>query len=140
MKRTIFLSISFFLLISCNSKEDKIKTIIDNSYFGIYNIKKMKEIDKLEEDIFSLPVHYTIVQKYSHKVKKDNEYEITRYIYKTYDGAYRIFFLIDLTNQKIIDKSSGFKEFFAPIARNIFGDKIDINTFKGDNLMELMTY
>lgn len=140
MKKIFLLTISSFLLISCTSKKEKIKKIIDNSYFGIYGLKEMKEIDKLREDIYSLPVHYTIVQKYNNNIEKGDKYEITRYIYKTYEGVYRIYYLIDLTDKEIVNKSSDFKEFYAPIASDILGNNMDIEMLKGDNLMQLMRY
>ena len=136
MKRIILLTI-ILIITSCSTKEDKIKEIIDNSYYGIYQIKKMSEIKKLKEDIFSLPVHYTMVEKYT-EIEKNNEYEITRYIYKTEKGANRMFYLIDFTNNKVIDKSSDFNEFFKPIAIEILGE--NIGDMEGNNLMELMRY
>ena len=125
------------ILTSCASKEDKVKTIIDDSYFGIYNLKKMSGIGKLKEDIFSLPVHYTLVEKFA-DVNKESEYEIARYIYKTYDGANRMFYLIDMTNKKVIDKSSDYNDFFKPIATEILGK--NLGDMEGNNLMELMRY
>lgn len=136
MKGTILLVI-IFLFTSCASKEDKVKEIIDESYFGMHRIKKMKEIEKLKEDIYSLPIHYTIVQKYV-DVNEGNEYEITRYIYKTDKGANRIFYLIDYTNGKVIEKSSDANAFFKPILVETLGRNIE--HMEGDNLMELMRY
>ena len=125
------------LITSCATKEDKIKEIIDNSYYGIYQVKKMSEIKKMKEDIFSLSVHYTMVEKYT-EIEKDNEYEIARYIYKTDKGANRMFYLINTTNKRVIDKSSDFNEFFEPIATEILGG--NIGDMEGNNLMELMRY
>jgi len=136
MKRIILLTLTL-ILTSCASKEDKVKEIIDDSYFGTYNLKKMSEIEKLKEDIFSLPVHYTMVEKFT-DVNKESEYEIARYIYKTYDGANRMFYLIDMTNKKVIDKSSDYNDFFKPIATEILGE--NLGDMEGNNLMELMRY
>lgn len=58
MKNT-FLSFIFLLFITCSSKEDELIKIIDESYFGMHGLKKMKEIKKLDEKLFSLPVHYS---------------------------------------------------------------------------------
>tara|TARA_Y100000815_G_C13063622_1_gene395355 strand:+ start:43 stop:453 length:411 start_codon:yes stop_codon:yes gene_type:complete len=136
MKR-IFLLILTLILTSCASKEDKVKAIIDNSYFGIYNSRKMSEIEKLKEDIFSLPIHYTIVEKYA-TVNKENKHEIVRYIYKTNDGVYRTFYLIDMTNKKVIEKSSDYNDFFRPILTEILGE--NSGDMEGNTLMELMRY
>ena len=136
MKRMILLTLTL-ILTSCASKKVKVKEIIDDSYFGIYNLKKMSEIEKLKEDIFSLPVHYTLVEKFA-DVNKESEYEIARYIYKTYDGANRMFYLIDMTNKKMIDKSSDYNDFFKPIATEIIGE--NLGDMEGNNLMELMRY
>ena len=137
--RKLSLIAIIFLIISCSSREDKIKEIIDDSSFGTYGLKKMKDIEKLDENIFSLPVYYTIVQNYV-DIQEGNEYEIVRYIYKTYDGANRIFFIIDLTSKQVIDKSSDFNAFFAPIAIEILGESALSSDLEGDNLMELMRY
>ncbi len=134
MKKIIF-STLIMVFTSCTSKEDKVKAIIDESYFGIHNLKKMNEIEKLKEDIFCLPVHYSIVSQFT-DVNKDNEYEIARYIYQTNQGANRMFYLIDMTDNKVIDKSSDFNEFFKPIATEILGD--NLGDIEGNNLMELM--
>lgn len=134
----IFNSLVLLLIISCSSKEDKLKDIIDNSDFGVYGLKKMKEIKKLDEKIFSLPVHYSIVKKYE-QITEGNEYAIVRYIYKTYEGAYRIFFIVDYTNKRIIEKSSNANDFFLPIAKDILGDQTG-SDLEGNNLMDLMRY
>ena len=136
--KNVLTSLILLLFISCLSKEDKLKDIIDNSDFGVYGLKKMEEIKKLDEKIFSLPVHYSIVKKYD-EITEGNEYEIVRYIYKTYDGAYRIFFIVDYTNKRIIEKSSNANDFFIPIANEILGDQTG-SDLEGNNLMDVMRY
>lgn len=136
MKQLIIILLTL-VLTSCSSKEDKVKAIIDNSYYGVHGLKKMSEIDKLKDDIFTLPVHYSIVEQYA-EVNKESEYEIVRYIYKTQDGAYRIFYLVDLTAKKVVDKSSDFNDFFKPIATEILGE--NLGDLEGNNLMEVMRY
>jgi len=82
MKNIIIIILtSAFVLISCSSKEDRVKAIIDNSYYGIHRLVKMSEIDKLKQDFFSLPVHYSMLEKYI-DVTNENDYEIVRYICK----------------------------------------------------------
>jgi hypothetical protein len=139
MKNIIIIIIltSAFVLISCSSKEDRVKAIIDNSYYGIHRLVKMSEIDKLKQDFFSLPVHYSMLENYI-DVTNENDYEIVRYIYKTNDGAYRMFYLVDLTDKKILDKSSDYNAFFKPIATKILGD--NLGDMEGNNLMDLMRY
>lgn len=136
-----FLVVLSIVLVSCTSKEQKVKEIINNTNVGIFNVKKMSEIEKLKEDIYSLPVHYSIVQKYA-DIKENNEFEITRYIYKTSEGANRMFYLIDLTDKKVIDRSNNFNTFYEPIAKEILGNSINIDLIdlEGNNLMELMRY
>ncbi len=136
MKNIIILTLAL-VLISCSSKEDRVTAIIDNSYYGIHGLKKMNELDKIKEDVLSLPVHYTMLEKYI-EVNKENEYEIVRYIYKTNDGTYRMFYLIDLTEEKIIEKSSDYNTFFKPIATEILGD--NLGDIEGNNLMDLMRF
>ncbi len=135
MKNTIFLLILLFF-VSCNSKENKIKAIINNSYYGL-GMTKLNEIEKLQEDIFSLPVHYTIVQKHE-EIEEGDEYEIVRYIYKTGKGVHRMFYLVDYTKERVVKKSSDYEDFFAPISKDILGESA-LN-MRGDNTMELMRY
>lgn len=135
MKRIAFLFI-IFVVASCNFKENKIKNIIGESYYGI-SMTKMNEIDIKKEDIYSLPIHYTVVKKFN-DVNDGNEYEIVRYIFKTDIGAHRMFYLIDFTNKEIVDKSSDYNDFFAPMTKEIFGENAP--DLEGNNLMELMRY
>lgn len=136
MKEIILLTV-ILILNSCSSKQNKIREVIDDSFVGINKVKKMGAIKKLKEDIYSLPVHYTIVEKYA-DVEKDNRYEIVRYIYKTDKGVNRMFYLIDFTNRKVIRKSNDFENFFEPIVSEILGE--NLGDVKGENLMELMRY
>jgi len=129
-------------LISCNSKnsktnDNKVKRVIGESYYGTFGIKKMKDIEKLKEDVFSLPVHYSIVEKYVLDVK-ENDYKIVRHIYKDNRGANRIFYLIDITEEMVVDKSSNSNDFFLPIAEEILGK--NLGDIEGNNLLELMRY
>lgn len=137
--KNIFLPFILLFLLSCSSKEDKLKNIIDDSYFGVHALKKMNEIKKLDEKIFGLPVHYSMLNKYE-ETKEGNEYEIVRYIYKTYDGAYRIFFIVDFTDKRILRKSSDANDFFIPIAKEILGEQAGATDLEGNNLMEIMRY
>lgn len=135
MRNAIFVLILLFF-VSCNSKENKIKEIINDSYYGL-SMNKLSEIEKIQEDIFSLPVHYTIVQKFEN-VAEGDEYEIVRYIYKTDRGVHRMFYLVDYTKEQVVKKSSDYDDFFAPISKEILGESA-LN-MKGDNTMELMRY
>lgn len=133
MKNTIFL-LALLFIVSCTSKEDKIKEIIGESYYGM-SMTKLNEIEKLQEDIFSLPIHYSVVQKHI-EVEEGNEYEIVRYIYKTSRGVHRMFYIIDYTNKKVVEKSSDYDYFFSPIAKEILGESA--RNMKGDNTIVLM--
>ena len=136
MKGILILSVAI-LLASCASEEDRIKSIIDDSYYGIYELNKMSEIEKQDEHVYSLKVHYSRVEKYA-PIDKESDYVMVRYIYKTYEGVYRIFYLIDMTNRKVIDKSSDYNDFFRPVASEILGD--NIWDMEGNNIIDLMSY
>jgi len=49
-----------------------------------------------------------------------------------------MFYLVDLTDEKIVDKSSDYNAFFKPIATKILGD--NLGDMEGNNLMDLMRY
>lgn len=139
------LIIKFFLLVclfafsfSCDKEDKTIKNIIDNSYYGIYGIKKMKEIEKLDEDIYYLPILYDKLEDYA-EINKNHKYYIARHIYKNYDGVFRIYYIIDYTNEKVIEKSSNPDSFYYPITLEMFG-KDHAKALLGDNLFELMRY
>jgi hypothetical protein len=136
MKKVIYI-ILFFTLYSCKSKDEKIKSIIEDSYFGVHALVKMKDLNILNDNLLSLPVHYTMIEEYN-EVNKDGEYEIVRYMYKTESGVFRIFYIVSLNNEMIIYKSSNENEFFIPIIKKIFGDRIDPELYLGNDLIELM--
>ena len=135
MKNTIYLIIILFLT-SCTSKEEKVKEIIGNSHYGL-SMNKLNEIEKMQEDIFSLPIHYSIIQKFEN-IEEGNEYEIVRYIYKTSRGVHRMFYLVDFTKERVVKKSSDYDDFFGPISKEILGESA--SSMRGDNTMELMRY
>ncbi|WP_044403400.1 hypothetical protein [Lacinutrix sp. Hel_I_90] len=136
MKKIIYFII-ILLVSACSSDKEDIKHIIDNSYFGMHKMKKMEDIKKLKENIYSLPVYYSFLEKYV-EAYPDNDYRITRYIYKTEKGAYRMFYLIDVTNKKVLLKSNDVKDFFEPLAIEILGERV--GDLEGNNLMDIMAY
>lgn len=137
MNKWICLIFSLTILISCESKDDIVKEVIDNSYFGIYELNKMGDIEKSKEDIFSLAMHYTIVKDYI-DIDNENKYVIVRHIYKTDKGANRIFYLIDITDRILVKKSSDPESFFLPMGKEILGE--NTGDLIGNNLFELYRY
>ena len=51
-----------------------------------------------------------------------------------------MFYLIDITKKKLFEKSSDFNDFFEPLCKTIFGDKLNTKDFRGDLKFELMRY
>lgn len=143
MNRVLLILIIAVSLASCKSDENKIKEIIDESYFGVHHIKKMKDLNIIENDIYNLPTHHSIVTKIlGNKIEKldqDNDYFVTRHIYKTSKGVFRIFYLVDLTNEVILKKSSDYNDFYLPIVHEILGNKHD-DSILGNSKIELMKY
>jgi len=130
----------FLFFSSCkDSDEVIIKKIIDKSYFGIFDLKKMEEIDKSRENIFNIKVHSSIIQKYVKDVNPENNFEIVRYIYKTGEGVNRIYFIVNLTDRIIVNKSSNVDEFFKPIFIELFGDDITMD-LEGNTLMQILQH
>lgn len=136
MKNIIFL-ILIVTLNSCQSKHNKVKNIISESYFGMHGLVRMKELNILNDNLFNLPVHYSMIQEFN-EVKEDGEYEIVRYIYKTESGVFRIFYIVSLNDESVIYKSSDENEFFIPIVKKIFGNKINPELYLGNDLISIM--
>jgi len=143
MKSIFILLTSFTLLTtSCQTEKsveqkDEVKSIINDSYYGIHLLRKMSELNIIQDDIFSLPIHYSMLDGYI-DVTPDHKYHITRYIYKTNDGVYRIFFIIDLTDERVVEKNSEYSAFFEPLTKKILGDNA-VN-MEGNNTVEIMKY
>jgi len=143
MKKIILLAL-LLLSASCTSKEEKndalVKEIIGNSYYGINFTSKIKDVEKIKEDILSLSIHYIPLEKFI-DVNEYSEYKLTRHIYKTRKGVYRMFYIIDLTNKQIVKKSNDYNVFFKPLLIEISGkEPLENLDLKGDNLMQLMRY
>jgi hypothetical protein len=135
--KTLFLPLALLILASCNTTEQNVKTIIDDSYFGTYGLKKMSDINKLDEDIYSLTVHSSIITDFTtSEVKTGNEFKIVRYIFKTDKGVYRMFYLLDISAEVVLEKSNDFDAFFEPIASAML--KTNVSFMKGDNVAEII--
>lgn len=135
--RILFLYLVLIFSSCKDSDEVIIKNIIDKSYFGIFDLKKMNEIDKTKENIYNIKVHGSIIQKYVEDVNPESSFSLVRYIYKTEEGISRIYFIVNLTDGVIISKSSNVNDFFKPICLEIFGND-DIGDLEGNNLMHTM--
>ena len=130
MKKIILLAL-ILLSTSCTSEEEKndvlVKEIIENSYYGIDLSTKIKDIEKIKEDIFSLPLSglvinqiYPSLKKYinideNRKIDDNTQYVLTRHLYKKNDGVYLMFYIKDLTKKQIIKTSNDYDAFFRPI-------------------------
>ena len=134
MKKHIFL-LFVVILFSCNkatqSDEDKIKQIINSS-------AEMGEIKKARENIKNMWIPTDILKrKTDFDLDNSHTYHMVRYIYKTEDEAFRIFYLIDLTDRTIVEKTSNPDDFYMPICQYVysqFPEKCEL----GDDLMESM--
>lgn len=129
--KKIILVFLVLVSISCTSEEEKndvlVKEIIENSYYGIDLSTKIKDIEKIKEDIFSLPLSglvinqiYPSLKKYinideNRKIDDNTQYVLTRHLYKKNDGVYLMFYIIDLTKKQIIKTSNDYDAFFRPI-------------------------
>ena len=143
MKKIILLAL-ILLATSCVSKEEKndalVKEIIENSYYGIDLSTKIKDIQKIKEDLLSLAVHYTHLEKFI-DIDKNSEYKFSRHIYKTNKGVYRMFYIIDLTQKKIIKSSNDYNAFFRPLLIELSGKEPDkYLDFSGDRLMQTFRF
>jgi hypothetical protein len=94
--KKIILVFLVLVSISCTSEEEKndvlVKEIIENSYYGIDLSTKIKDIEKIKEDIFSLPLSglvinqiYPSLKKYinideNRKIDDNTQYVLTRHI------------------------------------------------------------
>jgi hypothetical protein len=136
MKKMIFALLIVFAF-GCSegvTEKEKVKTIIYNSNYGALSLKKIKDLNILKDDLFYFPAHSLMIDGYN--TNDENEYLLARYIFKTDIGVGRMFYLIDFTNNSIIDKSSVSNDFYLPISEKIFGNNsYDI---EGENLMYLM--
>jgi hypothetical protein len=133
----IVVIVSFFsMLIGCDQSGDLpcVKNAINNNYVGHYGLKKVGEIEKLDEDFFDLAVHYSKLEEYC-SPKEDVDYRMVRHIYKTDKGVYRMFYIVNCSDEQVVKKSSDYSRFFEPICYSLFGKENQID-YAGDNLMD----
>lgn len=144
VKKTLLLAISIFLF-SCNSEESTIKRVIDNSFHSSFSSKRIKELEIIDQDIYSFSVHSThldsnVIPDRS-LINKNAEFKVVRHIYKTNSKVFRMFYIIDISNDKLITKSSNYYDFTYPIGVKIFGkDNVKSLDLKGENKLKLMKY
>lgn len=135
--KKLFSFTALVLLLSCKSEEITIKDIISEGTYKRYSINKIKDAKILKEDISPMVFHYSLLGS----SKENHTYYLVRYIFKTDDGAYRMFYVIDYTDKVIVDQSRHAEDFYY-IYEGVFKENAHkyFEIFKGDNTFDLMRY
>ena len=148
--KNIILPIPFFIcsifFFSCSSEEDILKGLIKKTNHSFNSTKTIGELAILKDDIYSLSIHSSALIDYfdlhdytlSELIDNKSDFKMVRYIYKTNRKVYRMFYIIDITNEKLIHKSSDFNDFYGPLCKTIFGKNLNEQDFRGDLKVELM--
>ena len=129
MRNTIITIVAALTLMSCQSKEDIAYEVVQES--KIYPSLKAKEMKPImiNEDHFFLKLYTPILSKHI-DVNEDNEYGFSRYIFRTDSGVFTMFYIIDITNKKVVLKSGKFDEVFRPYFEEFMPDYVDV--FSGE--------
>ena len=124
MRNTILAIVAVLTLMSCQSKEDIAYEVVQES--KIYPSLKAKEIKPLmiSENHFFLKLYNPILGKYI-DIDENNEYGFSRYIYRTKSGVFTMFYIIDMTNKKVVLKRGKFDEVFKPYFMEFMPDSVD---------------
>ena len=132
---TLFLFCS--LLISCNLEENAVKTAISKYEISSFSNQNLGNIEIICDDLFYLPIHRTVLSKYI-TLEQGNNFCIARYIYQTTKGVFRIYYVIDMEKESILESSNDVNAFFKPIYNEYIDIKTDDNFLQGTNTVNLM--
>ena len=132
MNKIVITIVAALVLMSCQSKEDIAYEVVQES--KIYPSLKAKEMKPImiNEDHFFLKLYTPILSKHI-DVNEDNEYGFSRYIFRTKRGVFTMFYIIDMTNKKVVFKSGKFDKVFRPYFEEFMPDFID--TFSGKHTL-----
>jgi len=132
MKKVLITLTAVLTLMSCSSEEDIAYEIVQES--KIYPSLKAKEIKPLmiNENHFFLKLYNPILSKHI-DIDENNEHGFSRYIYRTKRGVFTMFYIIDMTNKKVVFKSGKFDKVFRPYFEEFMPDFVDI--FIGESVL-----
>tara|TARA_B110000503_G_scaffold18006_1_gene26333 strand:- start:2975 stop:3382 length:408 start_codon:yes stop_codon:yes gene_type:complete len=124
MKKLLLVLTAVLTLMSCQSEEDIAYDIVQES--KIYPSLKAKEMKPImiNENHFFLKLYTPILSKYI-DVNQDNEYGFSRYIFRTDSGVFTMFYIIDMTNKKVVLKRGKFDGVFRQYFEEFMPDSID---------------
>jgi hypothetical protein len=127
--------VAVLTLMSCQSKEDIAYEVVQES--KIYPSLKAKEIKPLmiNENHFFLKLYNPILSKHI-DIDENNEYGFSRYIYRTKSGVFTMFYIIDMTNKKVVLKRGKFDEVFRPYFEELAPDYVDV--FSGELVLRFI--
>jgi len=133
MRLSIITIVLLLTVPSCAQDDVIVKRAIEQSqlFIGV----KMSDVERLDEDLWSVPMHYTLIDDRV-QVVEGNNYEVARYIFKTSTGVSRMFYIVDVTEKTVVAKSSNPDKFYLPLMSELLS--LDESFLLGDNTIALM--
>ncbi len=120
MKPIVILCLAV-LVISCTTKEEKVLRIIDRT------------VGDRTIDIFIMPIPYYFLEGFAN-YNEHTEYEMVRHIYRNGGKKERKFYVVDMTEERVVLTSSKYNLFFEPIASKMWGKAM--TDLSGDSFLK----